>query len=141
VAAKVAGCWLADLPDAGPCSGALVHAHLIPQQLIRFHYPEGAVLVGGRWQEDSYRLRLAGEIDATDARTLRDLQNDPGTWVWGCGGPNGLRGHHGQLDAHRLELPRAKVPERVERFAVAFGLAWWLDRRYGFAVPSPLHHL
>lgn len=57
---------------------------------------------------------------------------DPRVWVWGCGGPMGISGHHGQLDSSRtLRVPRDRVPGDVEWFAEEFGLGWWLDREYG----------
>lgn len=54
------------------------------------------------------------------------------TWVWGCGGPMGVGGHHGMLDYSRtLRIPRNRLPAQVEEFAAEHGLTWWLDRTYG----------
>lgn len=43
----------------------------------------------------------------------------------------GCRRHHDLMDtARRLKIPRDALPESVERFADAHGLAWWLEREY-----------
>lgn len=56
----------------------------------------------------------------------------PGSWVWGCGGPTGLGGHHGMFDAGRtLRIPRETLPGETELLAVKAGLVWYLDRVYG----------
>lgn len=54
-------------------------------------------------------------------------------WVWGCGGPTGIGGHHGMLDhGHRpLYLPRSAILPETEEFAEYYGLTYWLDREYG----------
>lgn len=94
-------CWLAELPDAGPCDGRLRKCHLIPKQTIK---------------------REVGKAAMWDDRA----------WVWGCGGPTGIGGHHGMLDYSRtLRVPRAALPVAVEAFAAEVGLTWWLDREYG----------
>jgi hypothetical protein len=55
---------------------------------------------------------------------------DP-VWVWACGGPTGLAGHHGALDASkRLRIPRAAIPRSTERFCAKHGLTWYLERTY-----------
>lgn len=57
--------------------------------------------------------------------------DDP-VWVWGCGGPTGIGGHHGQLDYSRsLRVPRERLPAALEVWAAERGLDWWLDREYG----------
>lgn len=57
---------------------------------------------------------------------------DRRAWVWGCGGPTGIGGHHGMLDHSRtLTLPRDKLPAGLEEFALELGLLWWLTREYG----------
>lgn len=57
---------------------------------------------------------------------------DSRTWVWGCGGPTGIGGHHGMLDVARtLRIPRHRLPAEVEKFAAEHRLGWWLDREYG----------
>jgi hypothetical protein len=57
---------------------------------------------------------------------------DRRAWVWGCGGPTGLAGHHGMLDNSRtLRLPRGALPAGVEELAYELGLLYWLDREYG----------
>lgn len=57
---------------------------------------------------------------------------DARSWVWGCGGPTGVGGHHGMLDSSRtLRIPRDRLPAGLEEFAAELGLSWWLDRTYG----------
>lgn len=102
-------CWFSMLPDAGPCDGRLVRCHLIPKQKIKreaafFPYPGGA----------------------------KALVADPRCWVWGCGGPMGPGGHHGQFkpDGPR-PIARHRLPPGLEEFAEEMGLEWWLDWCYG----------
>lgn len=78
-------CWFAQLPAAGPCDGRLVRCHLIPKRLLR---QEWRTAHHGQRPNDERSLPF---------RTLRELVDDPRTWVWGCGGPMGNGGHHGQL--------------------------------------------
>jgi hypothetical protein len=57
---------------------------------------------------------------------------DERAWVWGCGGPTGIGGHHGMLDkARTLRLPRQSLPPGVEALAHELELEWWLAREYG----------
>lgn len=57
---------------------------------------------------------------------------DERVWVWGCGGPTGVGGHHGKLDYSRtLRIPRELLPPEVEDFAEEHEIQWWLDREYG----------
>lgn len=57
---------------------------------------------------------------------------DRRAWVWGCGGPTGIAGHHGMLDSSRtLHIPRQFLPAGTEELALELGLLWWLDREYG----------
>lgn len=100
------GCWFAaNVIGCGPCDGQLRKCHLIPHRLL------------------CRELRLRrGHPTAWDERA----------WVWGCGGPTGIGGHHGMLDHSRtLRIPRAVLPEGLEEFAAELGLEWWLDREYG----------
>lgn len=57
---------------------------------------------------------------------------DPRCWVWGCGGPMGPGGHHGQFkpDGPR-PIARHRLPPALEEFAAELGLEWWLDYTYG----------
>jgi hypothetical protein len=99
----MARCWFADLPGAGACDGKLVRVHLVPRQFLR------------------------RELNAS-----RRVQSDPRVWVWGCGGPTGIGGHHGKLDYSRtLRVPRHRLPADLEAFTAELGLEWWLDREYG----------
>lgn len=121
-------CFFASFPDAGPCDGALIRAHLVPRQLLKREYPHGAVLIEGQWQRRAIRQPAARNA----CRTLRQLCDDPRSWVPCCGGPMGLSGHHGQLDQSRtLRIPRELLPTAVEEFAAELGLLWYLDREYG----------
>ena len=112
----MSACWLAQFAST-PCDGRLVKAHLIPRQLLRRECPNGFTV------EDE---------DGAYTIALDKLIEDRSTWVWACGGPMGDGGHHGMLDQSRtLRVPRAMLPRRVEWFAEALGLEWWLDRTYG----------
>ena len=63
---------------------------------------------------------------------LKRYVNDERLWVWGCGGPVGIGGHHGMLDHSRtLRIPRALIPDVTEQACAELGLSWWLDRSYG----------
>ena len=62
---------------------------------------------------------------------------DRRAWVWGCGGPTGMSGHHGMLDYSRtLRIPRRCLPAGTEQFASELGLLWFLDRTYGPVDPE-----
>jgi hypothetical protein len=110
----VTGCWFARLPDAGPCDGGLVRCHLISKQLLKREFPHGF-----------------------EGRALAVLQADPRSWVWGCGGPTGIGGHHGQLDhSRKLKIPRDLLPIGVEEMVDELGITAWLEREYGFPIVS-----
>jgi hypothetical protein len=65
-------------------------------------------------------------------------QWDRRSWVWCCGGPTGIGGHHGMLDSSRtLRVPRAAIPSATEQLALELGLMWWLDETYGERVRVP----
>jgi hypothetical protein len=105
VAAMREACWFASLPGAGPCDGRLRQCHLVPRQLLR---------------------RELGPAQGKRAAA------DPRSWVWGCGGPMGVSGHHGAVDwARTLRVPRHLLPACVEEFAAEHDLEWWVDRTYG----------
>jgi hypothetical protein len=97
-------CWLAQFSDK-PCDGRLRKCHLIPRRLILREVP-AEVAAGAVW--------------------------DPRCWIWACGGPTGVSGHHGMLDTSRtLRIPRSHLPAELEDFAAEHRLTWWLDRTYG----------
>lgn len=98
-------CWFAqNVPNAGPCDGSLIKAHLIPRQLMR--------------------RELTPE-------QYKEAQWDPRGWVWGCGGVTGLGGHHGRLDVARtLRIPFDRLSPDLLAFARDYGLEWWLLREY-----------
>jgi hypothetical protein len=82
------------------------------------------------------RLRMCHLIPAQLIRREvgRNHVWDDRVWVWGCGGPTGIGGHHGRLDYSRtLKIPRHRLPADVLDFADEFGLMWWVDREYGEA--------
>jgi hypothetical protein len=94
------GCWFASLPDAGPCDGRLVKAHLIPRQLLK-------------------REGRADLID--DPRTWV-----PGCGgITGCSGHHGMLDY-----SRTLRIPRSLLPAAVEEVAEEAGLGWWIDRTY-----------
>lgn len=130
-------CFLAPFSDR-PCEGELVRTHLIEQQRLAKDFPRGVA----RQDEDGYWWPIPRGIvvvyDGRDVRSLKSLQDDSATWVWACGGDMGLEGHHGDLDGRRgvhrpLRVPRGALPAETERFALDFGLASYLDRKYGAA--------
>lgn len=130
------GCFLARFSDR-PCEGALVRTHLIEQQKLAKTFPGGAFLDGRLGWVAVSRITPV-RSDSSQGRSLRSLQDDPGTWVWACGGAMGLEGHHGDLDGRRsvhrpLRVPRVALPEAVELFAATFGLEAYLERKYGLA--------
>jgi hypothetical protein len=100
-------CWFADLPGAGPCDGRLVRCHLVPRQVLR------------------------RELNAS-----RAVLDDPRLWVWGCGGPVGVGGHHGRLDSRGcdpLRIPRHRLPLEFVAWCEELGLGWYVDREFGLA--------
>jgi hypothetical protein len=111
-------CWFSMLPDAGPCDGRLVRCHLIPRQKIRREVLSSAM--------------RAGEDGFVRNHEAKAAVADPRCWVWGCGGPMGPGGHHGQFkpDGPR-PIARHRLPPALEEFAEEIGLEWWLDWCYG----------
>lgn len=120
-------CFFEDWPGAGPCSGALIRAHLINQSYLKRTYPHGVVLEDGQWRrlgrhEDRYQLPY---------RSARDLCDDPRSWVPCCGGINGLGQHHGLFDSFRLHIPRERLPVGFVEFCLELGEGRYLDRVFG----------
>jgi hypothetical protein len=119
-------CFFKDRPGWGPCDGPLIRAHLIAKQIIKREV--FSVLAGEHGREKARKL-------------LEPYVWDERGWVPCCGGPTGIGGHHGRLDARGTRLTtlrRHELPERVEEFAreldglvgrEVFGS--WLDRTYG----------
>jgi hypothetical protein len=104
-------CWLElngfmELGDPmPPCEGQLVRAHLIPKQQL---------------------------LKAVPAERSGEIVNDTRGWVWACGGPTGIGGHHGMFDQSRtLRVARDRIPEATVELAEELGLTWWLDKTYG----------
>jgi hypothetical protein len=66
-------------------------------------------------------------------------EHDDRTWVWSCGGPVGMGGHHGMLDyARTIRIPRERLPGALEEFVAEHPqLAYWLDREYGIRQEDP----
>lgn len=102
-------CWLAlhgrfENGKMPPCDGRLVKVHLLKWEVIKRELP---------------------------ASVARELHWDTRVWVWGCGGPTGVGGHHGALDySRRLRIPRKAIPRGLEELAKKHGLQWWLDLTY-----------
>jgi hypothetical protein len=95
-------CWLARFAST-PCDGGLVRCHLLPRQLLRRE-------LKSRW---------------------RAVAADERSWVFGCGGPMGNGGHHGELDqARTLRVPREALPPGLVELAGELGLTWWIDHEY-----------
>jgi hypothetical protein len=96
-------CFFEGWPDAGPCDGRLIRAHLVPQQKIKRAAPSNP----------------------------RGWLADERGWVPCCGGPTGLSGHHGQLDVSRkLRVSWEQLPVGTVEFATELGLLPWLERTY-----------
>lgn len=114
-------CWFADLPGAGPCEGALVKCHLLTRQELK-----------KLWRSYHHRAGQPEPRWPFKHRSLQALRDDPRCWVYGCGGPCGPGGHHGQFkpDGPRV-IDRHRLPEGLEEFAAELGLTWWLERTYG----------
>lgn len=115
-----ASCWFAELPNAGPCDGKLVKCHLVTKQTLRKDV----------WANRTREALVASGVPLP--KTRQQLFNDPRAWVYGCGGPIGQGGHHGQYkpDGPR-PIARHLLPPEVEEFARELRIVWWLDRTYG----------
>jgi hypothetical protein len=97
-------CWFKRLPDAGPCEGRLVKCHLIKRQVL---------------------VRELGK------REGERLVRDDRTWVWGCGGPMGPGGHHGQFKPDGPKgIPLSLLPEGYTRLMAELGLWWYVERTF-----------
>lgn len=100
-------CFFADR-NAGPCSGSLIRAHLVPKQLLKRSFPHGKA-----------------------GRTTQELIDDQRSWVPCCGGEQGNGGHHGQLDqARTLRIPVDELPAGFSEFMDELGMAWWVRKHY-----------
>lgn len=130
----MASCFLAPY-SSKPCDGRLVRAHLIRQQVIRNLYPHGAAITLGDHYEPAPRVKdWPEEAGIYMGRIpLREILRDTRSWVWACGGPTGVAGHHGELDHGRtLRVPREGLPGALEEYVREYPLlAYWLDREYG----------
>lgn len=94
-------CFFADDPDAGPCTGRLVRAHLCRQQTLRREGHRGAC-----W----------------DARSW--------VWMCGgLGYGNGA--HHGAFDSGRLVIPREQLPQGFIDLMCELGMSYFIDKHYG----------
>jgi hypothetical protein len=102
-------CWLAihgrwENGEMPSCNGELIKAHLIPQRVLLKELP-AELSAGLIWDER--------------------------VWVWACGGPTGLGGHHGAFDvSKRLRVPRSEIPPALEKLAKKLKLTWYLDQAY-----------
>lgn len=128
------GCWFARIPGAGPCDGRLVRCHLLTRQVIRREWKS---LMHGDALMHAFRERARGRGDLPGR--MRDIIDDPRTWVWGCGGAMGPGGHHGMFKPDgQLPVPRERLPVGLEEIVAEldgllgrepFGV--FLDRTYG----------
>lgn len=58
---------------------------------------------------------------------------DERSWVWACGGPwPGLSGHHGALDAYKLQVPPDALPAALIEMAEQLGYVPYLERRFHY---------
>ena len=118
-------CWLARYSQK-PCDGRLVRCHLIPRQQLRAAWRSAHHPVKGQRPEVSLPAH-----EPLPFKSLRHLIDDPRTWVWGCGGPMGNGGHHGELDQSRtIRVPFADLPSPLLVVAEELNLTWWLEREY-----------
>lgn len=119
-------CFFKGWPGAGPCDGRLIAAHLIPKQLLRRE------VCSARTSGSSGRWPVTVDQRAELARILWD----PRVIVPCCGGPTGIGGHHGKLDAaaiRPLRIPREKLPDGLEEYVEALDLPrvrTYLNRTY-----------
>jgi hypothetical protein len=101
-------CWFAETlgAPAGMCDGQLVRAHLVPKQAV--------------WREIRW-------LDESTSLTLWDER----AWVWACGGPTGIGGHHGMFDSGRIAVPPEKLPTGLREYLAELGLEWMIERYFG----------
>lgn len=91
------------------CDGQLVKAHLVPKQSIK--------------RELYYRYVRETGMTKWDAREKSGtVAWDPRCWRWVCGGPTGIGGHHGQVDAKQIEW--GPWPEDLLEFLAEYDLRW-----------------
>jgi hypothetical protein len=94
-------CWFASFPDAGPCDGRLIRAHLVKQQVLR---------------REGHGRRV----------------HDHRSWVWCCGGPTGIGGHHAALDhTKRLRIPLEMLPPSFLAMMEEIDMTWYVTKHYG----------
>lgn len=117
-------CFFDGWPNASPCDGQLIRAHLIPRQII------AKAVKTKRLAELSQMDMTRRECDQLIGREVQSAYADYRSWVPCCGGLSGLGGHHGDLDACRLRIPREGLPEGLDSFAAEWGLTPWLERTY-----------
>lgn len=99
-------CWLAEhaVYERGPmppCSGQLVRAHLIKQQVIE---------------------RADADFDVWNPRVWVPACGGP----QGNGGHHGMLDQ-----SRSLRIPRQVLPAALLEAADELGLLWWIDREYG----------
>jgi hypothetical protein len=125
-------CWFAQF-SSQPCEGGLIRAHLIPKQRFRAEFPNGAVLVDGKWLRavEGQFMREDPEVEIAARRTLAELQDDERAWRPCCGGLVGLTGHHGDFDGHRLHISFTELPSETIEYAAELGFLPRLERTYG----------
>jgi hypothetical protein len=114
-------CWFKRLPDAGPCEGyRIVRCHLVSQQELK-----------KLWRHYHHRAGGPAPWPWPEFGSLRDLLEDPRTWVWGCGYSSAHRGHHGQFKPDGPKgIPLSLLPEGYTRLMAELGLWWYVERTF-----------
>jgi hypothetical protein len=116
-------CWFKGLPDAGPCEGRLVKCHLVKQQVLKREI-RSARAEYARTGVTPNHLLIPKSMEAA-------LLAEPWTWVWGCGGPMGPGGHHGQFKPDGPKpIPLSLLPVDFTRRMAELGLWWYVERTF-----------
>ena len=92
----------------GDCDGQLVKAHLIPKQTLK--------------RELYYRLREQGMNKPAAREQATRIAWDNRAWRPVCGGPTGIGGHHGMVDAKQISW--GEWPEDLMEFLREHDLEW-----------------
>ena len=94
-------CFFADFPDAGPCDGRLVRAHLCKQQTLKSH---------------------GHAAYCKDPRSFVWCCGGP----TGCSGHHGAMDH-----ARSLRIPINMLPGGFVAMMDEIGMGWYVEKHYG----------
>jgi hypothetical protein len=94
-------CFFVDWPDAGPCSGQLIRAHLVKRQVLRREGHQPAI---------------------NDPRSWIPVCGGP----QGNGGHHGMLDN-----SRTLRLTRDDLPEGFVELMGELDMLWYLDKHYG----------